>query len=81
MTEHSDSFAYTISESALAKIAATAALGTKGVAGKKRPRHRRQISGRHRRGRRAHSGLLRRTAADAGPDGAAERRQGPYGDG
>ena len=35
MTEHSDSFAYTISESALAKIAATAALGTKGVAGKK----------------------------------------------
>ncbi|WP_168060353.1 Asp23/Gls24 family envelope stress response protein [Megasphaera sp. SW808] len=35
MTEHSDSFAYTISESALAKIAATAVLGTKGVAGKK----------------------------------------------
>lgn len=35
MTEHNDSFAYTISEGVLAEIAATAALGTKGVAGKK----------------------------------------------
>ena len=35
MTDDKDSFSYTIREGALAKIAATAALETKGVAGKK----------------------------------------------
>ena len=80
MMEHSDSFAYTISESALAKIAATAALGTKGVAGKKAAASSSNIWTASSRQTCTFS-LLRRTAADAGPDGAAERRQSPYGDG